>query len=145
VKKIEVVTHDVTWNELLRSLSPELQKFFSDVAEDFKDYKEKDETPEYFGRDTVYLQPPLAEQIGLMHIHLAVPPFKFDQNRTAYDRVCPRDNPNCDAALIYVNGWLENHRYCLLGILWPSAHEQQRKAELMQRISRHAKTWRDLN
>ncbi|EQC00760.1 type II toxin-antitoxin system YafO family toxin [Photorhabdus temperata] len=59
---------------------PDLEK---KIINDFRTYKETGVVPDYFGRDVCYTQPQLALDVGLMHIHIAIPPAK-----------CSADVPN---------------------------------------------------
>lgn len=101
--------------------------------------------PSIFGRDAPYTQPALALQVGLMHIHIKIPPAKFPSHVPQGDRVCRRGRPNEDVALVYTSGELYEDRHILLAVLWPHAHAKAREEALMRHLSRLAKDWKEQN
>lgn len=53
--------------------------------------------------------------------------------------------PDKDAALVYVQGELEEDRYCLLAILYPGAHQQARDNRTIPYLARLAQAFKDLH
>lgn len=142
---VEVVFHPDLWQKYEECLDRDLRDLLADIAEDFRIYKAEGRLPDYFGRDAPYTEPHTAFTAQLMHIHIAVPPVEFNANHFQDDRCCPRGEPHQDAALVYCRGELERDRYCLLALLWPDAHGEARKRELMAGLARFAQKWRDEN
>ncbi|MGJ8523601.1 hypothetical protein R84981_002313 [Carnimonas sp. R-84981] len=95
------------------------------------------EYPDYFGRVAPYLQPYAAERAGLMHIHLALPPRKFDKNRALQDRKNLKD-PSSDAVLVYCQHLLNSDNYLLLALLYPDGHSEQKKPHVMGYLAKEA-------
>tara|TARA_Y100000780_G_C13570543_1_gene372716 strand:+ start:683 stop:853 length:171 start_codon:yes stop_codon:yes gene_type:complete len=51
--------------------------------------------------------------------------------------------PDQDAALVYVQGELEEDHYCLLAILYPNAHQQARDNRTIAYLARLAQDFKD--
>lgn len=143
---VEVSFHDETFEKFFKPVDQSYPGLSDDLRRDFIRYIESDREsiPDYFGRDVPYLQPELAAQVHLMHIHILIKPDTFPRRKTQLDRVCPRD-PQRDAALVYVQGELEENRYCLLAFFWPDAHGKARDKGAMNYLARLAKRFRDEN
>ncbi|OCG11356.1 type II toxin-antitoxin system YafO family toxin [Gilliamella apicola] len=114
---------------------PNLEK---QIIRDFKKYKESngDLVPNYFGRDVAYVEPYLANKIGLMHIHMCFPPNKFNDSDAQYYRVCKKGQT--DACLVYISGSLSINHFSLLAIFSPDAHKKSRDKSIMDYICRVA-------
>ncbi|XKM13967.1 type II toxin-antitoxin system YafO family toxin [Orbaceae bacterium ac157xtp] len=115
------------------------------IISDFRKYKESngDIVPNYFGRDTAYVEPLLAYKIGLMHIHLCFPPNKFNDSVAQYYRVCKKGQT--DVCLVYVSGSFNINYFSLLAIFSPDAHEKSRNKSIMDYICRVAEDFYNNN
>jgi mRNA interferase YafO len=142
---IEVTYHPDTYKELFEDVLRDYPGFTDGLRLDFADYASGKKLPIYFGKDDVYTHPYLAYTVKLQHIHLALPPDKFKKSTQQADRKCKRGRPGQDAALVYVRGLYEDHRYCLLAVLHPDAHGRARDDRIMSYLSRLAKEFRDQN
>jgi len=113
------------------------------LLDDFIQYKATDFQISYFGRDAAYTQPFQALRAQMSHIHLCLPPRTFPRDLPRNDRTCKKNQPDRDAALVYVRGLLEENRYCLLGVLYPDAHAKAREEKVMRYLARLAQAFRD--
>lgn len=143
--EIEVTYHPETYGELFEEVLKGYPGFAEGLRLDFLDYASGKKLPRYFGKDEVYTHPHLAYTIKLQHIHLALPPDVFPKGMAQGDRKCKRGKPGQDAALVYVRGLYEDHRYCLLAVLHPNAHGRAKEDRIMNYLSRLAKEFRDQN
>lgn len=136
-----------TFAELFAPVDLRYSKLSAKLKTDFTRYvaSGRIDVPHYFGRDACYTQPAEALSACLMHIHIKLPPGSFPQNRAQYYRVCRDGRPGEDAALVYVQGELEEDSYQLLAFLWPDAHGQAKQRDLMRYLARIAKEFRDEN
>jgi mRNA interferase YafO len=139
--------HQATFAEYFEPIDKIHPGLSEKIASDFLSYIESRQTrtPIYFGRDAPYTQPQAALNAHLCHIHIKLPPGKFRQDRAQYYRVCDFKKPHEDAALVYVQGELEEDHYLILAFFWPDAHEQARNNIVMRYLSHLAKDWRDQN
>lgn len=142
--EIEVIYHPATYKELFEDVLVGYPGFAEALRLDFMDYAAGG-LPRYFGKDDVYERPHLAFIVKLQHIHLALPPDVFPRGVPQRNRKCKMGKPGRDAALVYVRGLYEDHRYCLLAVLHPDAHGRARDDRIMKYLSRLAKDWRDMN
>ncbi|WP_054076300.1 type II toxin-antitoxin system YafO family toxin [Pseudomonas amygdali] len=117
------------------------------IADDFKVYVDsfRGIVPSYMGRDAPYMQPIEAEKAHLSHIHIRLPPGRFRQDVAQYHRVCSWGKAKDDAALVYVQGLLDEDCFLLIALLWPDAHGMARNNSLMKYFARLANGWRDEN
>ncbi|BBI48479.1 hypothetical protein HORIV_09000 [Vreelandella olivaria] len=53
------------------------------------------------------------------------------------------DAPDQDAALVYVQGELEENHYCLLAILYPNAHQRASDNRTIPYLARLAQAFKD--
>ncbi|MCD6008675.1 type II toxin-antitoxin system YafO family toxin [Modicisalibacter zincidurans] len=65
--------------------------------------------------------------------------------QTVAQMTCRRKEPHRDASLVYVHGEFEDHRYCILGLLYSYAHERAQDNGLMLRLAELAREFRDNN
>lgn len=79
------------------------------------------------------------------HIHLCIPPRNFPKRQKQGQRKCRKGEPENDVALVYARGLFENHRFCIIGILMPDAHEQANNNELMTWLGRLGREFRSEN
>lgn len=144
---VQVDFHPQAFVEFFAPVDAKFPGLSETLKAEFVRYIESDriELPSIFGRDAPYTQPSLALQVGLMHIHLRIPPATFPSNLPQRDRVCSRGSPENDAALVYVQGELYEDHYLLLAVLWPHAHAKAREESIMRQLSRLARSWRDSN
>lgn len=134
-----------TFEDLFQPILASYPDLLNSLLVDFATYIDSDRLvlPEYFGCDVAYTQPEEAYRAGLMHIHLAIPPVRFPNKKPQSDRKCPKGDPLQDAALVYVQGLYDEDRYSLIAILHPGAHSKARDRQVMQRLARVAKRFRD--
>lgn len=129
------------------SINPECLGYFKPIFDDYPDlekilitdfinYKEGNNIPHYFGRDAAYVKPYSAHKAGLMHIHLALPPKVFDQNKGLYYRTS-------DTALVYVQAGCDINKYSLLAIFHPDAHSKARNESMMKKLASIAQRFVD--
>ncbi|MBD8597097.1 type II toxin-antitoxin system YafO family toxin [Pseudomonas sp. CFBP 8772] len=145
--EVEVEFHKGTFAEFFEPVELKHARLSEILKTEFTEYVRSGRmrTPSIFGRDAPYTQPPQALQACLMHIHIKIPPARFPQGVAQHDRCCPRNRPGEDAALVYVPGELEEHRFLLLAFLWPDAHGRARDRNTMKYLARLARDWRDKN
>lgn len=141
---IEVAFHPDT-EHYFDSIDSTFPGFKQELLESFTDYiaSGREVVPDCFGNDAPYTQPYGAFRAGLMHIHIAVPPTTFPKKRPQADRKCPMNAPDQDAALVYVQGELEEDHYCLLAILFPNAHQQASDNRTIPYLARLAQDFKD--
>lgn len=116
------------------------------LTNDFKLYIESDFDlrPARFGKVDLYKQPPSLGGLGIWHIHICMPPRPgFSKHLEQSRMVCRKDEPDRDAALVYVQGLIETDDYCLLAMLYPNAHEEARNMRQMLWIGGMARDFRD--
>lgn len=123
-----------TYQTLFKDVLVEHPELLQNLKQDFIDYVESDghKLPDYFGKDSPYMQPYVAAKVGLMHIHIAIPPVSFQRNKPQHARKCPQGDPAKDAALVYVRGELYDNHYSLIALLHPGAHDEARKDKVMR-------------
>lgn len=141
---IEVTFHAETFDELFKPFLQEYPGLAENLRLDFVDYA-SGKLPAYFGKDDVYQHPHLAYTTKLQHIHLALPPEVFPKGMAQRDRKCKMGKPGRDAALVYVRGLYEDHRYCLLAVFHPNAHGRAREDRVMKHLAYIARDWREAN
>lgn len=139
--------HEATFAEFFEPIDKKYPGLSAKIASDFLAYMESRQTrtPLYFGRDAPYTQPQAALNAHLSHIHIKLPPGRFRQDCAQYYRVCDFKKPHEDAALVYVQGELEEDHYLILAFFWPDAHEQARNNIVMRYLAHLAKEWREQN
>lgn len=139
--------HPATFAEFFEPIDQRFAGLSSKLADDFKVYIDSSRgiVPKYFGRDAPYMQPREVEQAHLSHIHICLPPATFRQDVAQYYRVCARNRPESDIALVYTQGFLEEDRYLILALLCPDAHGQAKRLPLMRYFAQLAADWRDKN
>jgi mRNA interferase YafO len=142
---INVEFHPDTYTELFEDILQTYPDLLQKLLRDFKRYKESDGTflPKYFGRDAAYVEPHAAFKARLMHIHICLPPGSFQKGRPQNDRTCRTGEPARDAALVYVQGELEEDQYRLIAFLHPNAHSKAQDRQIMSYLARIAQTFRD--
>ncbi|MGM8931383.1 type II toxin-antitoxin system YafO family toxin [Salinicola halophyticus] len=115
-----------------------------DLDYDFRRYIESDrnEYPNYFGRDKLYSQPVEASRAGLMHVHLGLPPLEFHPRNPLYHRTNPRD-PELDAVLVYCQHELYEHRILLIELLYPGGHEKAQDRKIMHYLAQQARDFHE--
>ncbi|QFT84983.1 putative toxin YafO [Halomonas sp. THAF12] len=116
------------------------------LRDDFKAYVESDfdDRPARFGKFDLYTQPPWIRSLEVWHIHICMPPRSgFPSHLEQRRMVCRRDEPDRDAALVYVQGLIEEDEYCLLAMLYPRAHEEARNVRQMLWIGDMARDFRN--
>lgn len=141
---IEVAFHPET-EHYFDSIDTTFPGFKQELLESFTDYiaSGREVVPDCFGNDAPYTQPYGAFRAGLMHIHIAVPPTTLPRKRPQADRKCPMNAPDQDAALVYVQGELEEDHYCLLAILYPDAHQRASDNRTIPYLARLAQDFKD--
>lgn len=137
--------HPDTYNEFFEQPLKDFPTLAENLKADFIRYKTLGDLPRYFGCDVPYTQPHMAFKAQLMHIHLRLPPNLFPSNLPQIDRKCKKGKPQDDAVLVYVRGELEDHRFCILGVLHPDGHAKAREEKLMRYLARLAQKFRDEN
>jgi mRNA interferase YafO len=137
--------HPFTYKELFVDVLADFPGLDKDIRAAFVDYKSTGIAGGRIGRDAPYVWPEAAFKSRLMHIHLKLPPGNFPENLPQIDRVCRKGAPERDAVLVYVGGWLEEDRYCLLAVLHPDGHAKAREEKLMRYLARLAQKFRDEN
>lgn len=142
---IEVYINEYTRKDFFDEIFLKYPELEIQLINDFKRYKSTGELPIYFGRDAPYIRPYSAEKACLMHIHLKIPPDSFPRDRVQYFRTHKQGDPEKDICLVYVQGLIEDHRYSLLAIIHPNAHEKARNYQLMDRLAQVAQKFRDNN
>lgn len=144
---VEVTFNPVAFAEFFSPVDDRYPGLSAQLLDDFRQYilSNRLAPPRYFGRDAPYTQPAEALRACLMHIHIKLPPGSFPQDRAQYHRVCKKDKPGEDAALVYVQGELYEDRYQLLAFLWPDAHGQARQRDLMRYLAKLAEGFRAEN
>lgn len=144
---VEVFFHKGTFAEFFEPVDQKHPGLSGTLKAEFTRYIESDRTslPSIFGKDDAYMQPPQAVLACLMHIHIKIPPARFPAGLPRHQRKCSVGKPGEDAALVYVQGELEENRYLLLAFLWPDAHTKSRDRTKMRYLARIAKEWRDKN
>lgn len=140
---VQVTYNPETFARFFQPVDVQFPGLSAKLLSDFTGYITSGVPPTYFGRDAAYTQPAAAMQAHLMHIHIKLPPGSFPQDRAQYYRVCQKGNPYQDAALVYVQGELEEDHYQLLAFFWPDAHELARNHASMSYLARLAKAFRD--
>ncbi|SDZ53511.1 mRNA interferase YafO [Pseudomonas syringae] len=142
-----VTYHPATFAEFFEPIDKLYPRLSQKLAEDFKVYIDSSRgiVPKYMGRDAPYMQPIEAERAHLSHVHIRLPPGEFRQDVAQYFRVCRKGFPGEDAALVYVQGFLEEDRFLLIALLWPDAHGMAQRRPLMRYFSQIASDWRDEN
>lgn len=142
---VNVTFNRQTFADLFAPIDKQYAGLSTKLKADFERYigSARSDIPHYFGRDACYTQPSEALSASLMHIHIKLPPGRFPQDRAQYYRVCQRGKPGEDAALVYVQGELEEDSYELLAFLWPDAHGQAKQKHLMRYLAQLAREYRD--
>lgn len=136
--------HDDTFDYFFKPVFKVYPHLHDDLLEDFRRYR-SGVLPSYFGKDSPYTAPESVRQGHMWHIHLKVPPSQWPQNLAQHARVCAKGAPESDLALVYVQGEYELHRFCLLGVLGPDAHQQAKDKALMNFLASAAKRFREVN
>lgn len=137
---VEVSFHPSTYDRYFKPLEASHPGFLDVLVADFTRYQQsmRNDLPDYFGFDAEYGSP--AAIAGcLEHIHLCIPPNKFDSRRPQAYRKCKEEDPANDIALLYARGLFETHRFCIIGILMPSAHDLHKNNELMSELGGYAR------
>lgn len=134
-----------TYEALFSDVLTDYPSLLSALLSDFSRYISSNRLclPPYFGREAAYVKPVSAVDVGLMHIHIAMPPTVFPEKRPQHDRTCPMNAPHKDAALVYTQGLYEENRYSLIALLHPDAHGKAREREIMNYLIRVAGRFRD--
>ena len=129
MEDIEVEFCKETYSSYVEPVEKLHPGFAEKLIEDFRRYKQTqcDEIPEYFGRDAPYEWPPAIAGC-LHHIHLCIPPRKFNKRHAQSDRTCSKDN---DVALVYAQNKYDLNRYKIIGVLTPAAHAKARCSQTM--------------
>lgn len=146
MEPVEVSFHPATYDQFFRPLETSHPQLMEVLVEDFRRYQQsmREDLPDYFGFDNEYGSPP--EIAGcLEHIHLCIPPGTFPRNKKQFDRRCRKDDPDNDVALVYARGLFDRHKFCIIAILMPDAHEQSRNHKLMVYLGRLGREFRNNN
>ncbi|QQN20991.1 type II toxin-antitoxin system YafO family toxin [Pseudomonas cannabina] len=142
---ISATFHPLSYVEFFGPLLADYPGLDTDILQAFTEYKATGRASGIIGRDAPYVEPYAAFRANLMHIHLKLPPGEFPKNLPQIDRVCRKGQPHKDAALVYVKGELEEYKYCLLAVLYPSGHAKAREEKIMRYLARLAQQFRDEN
>lgn len=145
MSRASAIIHPDTYRDFFLEVLKDYPGLDSALLKDFATYKQTGIPSDRFGRDAPYVWPVAAFSANLMHIHLKLPPDRFPKNLPQIDRVCRKGAPQKDAALVYVRAELEEHRYCLLAVLYPDGHAKAREEKLMRYLSRLGQQFRDEN
>lgn len=126
-----------TYDEFFKDILEQYPELLDNLKQDFADYISSDrhKLPHYFGKDSPYIDPPAKAEVGLMHIHIAIPPGTFPKNRPQHERKCRTNAPAQDAALVYVRGELYDNHYSLIALLHPNAHGKARDRSTMRYLT----------
>ncbi|MBZ9558738.1 MULTISPECIES: type II toxin-antitoxin system YafO family toxin [unclassified Modicisalibacter] len=117
----------------------ELVADFKACVESFFDYR-----PPRFGKFDLYTRPPSLRGLEIWHIHICMPPKAgFPAHLEQQRMKCDARYPERDAALVYVQGLLDEDEYCLLAMLYPHAHEKANDERRMLWIADMARDFRD--
>jgi len=146
VDPVEVSFHPDTYDRFFKPLEASHPGFLEQLVEDFRRYQGsmREELPDYFGFDAEYGSP--AQIAGCIeHIHLCIPPRSFAGHKRQYDRKCRKGEPENDIALVYARGLFEHHRFCIIALLMPDAHEQGRSESLMVYLGQLGRRFRNDN
>ena len=103
----------------------------SNVAADFKRYKETGIPAACFGRDVPYDHPhtlPSVRSENLMHLHLAEGAQHWANRQTQYNRTS-------DHHLVYCRGFYGADHFLLMAILKPDAHAQAHNNSIMGKLA----------
>lgn len=144
---ISVAFHPATYEEFFATVDRSHPGLSEKLRSDLEQYLRcgRNEVPTYFGRDAPYTQPQSALNAQLSHIHIKLPPGRFRQDVAQYYRTCSANNPGDDAALVYVQGQLEDELFLILAFFFPDAHEKARREPVMRYLSELASEWRSRN
>lgn len=136
---------DETYVDLFQDVLVNYPTVLNSLKDDFHTYISSNRmtAPTYFGCDVPYTQPYEALVVGLMHIHIAIPPAVFHKNRPQHDRKCPLGDPTKDAALVYAQGLYDEDRYVLIAMLHPGAHDKARNTKMIKKLAGVAQRFRD--
>lgn len=143
---VDVCFHSATYDLFFKPLESSHPELMNVLLEDFRRYQQsmRDDLPHYFGYDAEYGSP--REIAGCIeHIHLCIPPRTFKKRQRQIDRKCRIGEPENDVALVYARGLMEYHKFCIIGILMPDAHQQSRNNELMLHLGRLGREFRYAN
>lgn len=146
MRQVDVVVHPGTY-QYFSACERDFPGLLEHLKSDFRIYMRTDGEmlPRRFGRDVPYTQPPKAITAQLMHIHICLPPREFSRNIPQFDRRCRLGEPERDAALVYVQGLMNEDIYCLLALLYPEAHGKARDRNIMNYLARLAEEFREQN
>lgn len=135
-----------TYDDLFKDVLSNHPTILSALRDDFYTYiaSNRMTLPTYFGCDVPYTHPHEAYVVGLMHIHIAIPPSVFPTSKPQFDRKCPLGDPTKDAALVYAQGLYDEDRYVLIAMLHPGAHDRARTEKIIKRLAGVAKRFRDI-
>lgn len=146
MEPVEVSFHPSTYERFFKPLESSHPGFLDQLLADFCRYQQsmREDLPDYFGLDVEYGSPPAIAGC-IEHIHLCIPPRNFPKRQKQAQRKCRKGEPENDIALVYARGLFENHKFCIIGILMPSAHDQANDNELMLYLGRLGREFRNDN
>jgi len=113
----------------------------TNLAKDFKKYKEEGMRPDTFGRDVLYDHPhslPSIRQEKVRHIHLQDEDSHWRVRTIQYYRTS-------DTHLVYCQGAIHDDQFLLITLLKPDAHNQARNNNIMMAIATQAAHFREKN
>ena len=114
-------------------------KHLTQLAADFKRYKETGIPADHFGRDAPYNHVnslPSVRLQELQHLHL----LTQQKSKTHSSR---QFNKTSDDHLVYCQGFYSNEIYLLITLLSPNAHEQARNNNVMLKMAQISEKFRN--
>jgi len=140
-----VSIHPETRGELFDDVLKDYPSLEKSILQDFRTCMESKglRLADYFGCDQPYSHPPAARSGQLRHIHIALPPQTFDPRKAQCYRKCSKDLPELDAALVYVQGVMEEDHYMILAFFAPNGHDKAKVEKVMTKLGILAKKFRD--
>ncbi|MDW7747705.1 type II toxin-antitoxin system YafO family toxin [Halomonas sp.] len=144
--KVNVEIHPAT-QQYFEACEEDFPGLIDALIQDFRIYiaSDREVLPLTFGCDVPYIHPHAAYEAGLMHIHICLPPHTFPEKVPQADRKCRFEEPERDAALVYVQGELFENEYRILAVLYPDAHTKGRDGKTIPYLARVAREFRDAN
>ena len=111
----------------------------SQLAADFKRYKESGVPAEHFGRDAPYnhiSSLPSVRFQELQHLHLLTQPLGKSRSSRQFNRTS-------DNHLVYCQGFYSNEVFLLIALLSPNVHEQARNNHIMLKMAKISELFRN--
>ena len=113
--------------------------YITQLAVDFKRYKETGVPADHFGRDAPYNHInslPSVRLQELQHLHLLTPPLVKKPSLRQF-------NKTSDTHLVYCQGFYSNEVYLLIALLSPNAHEQAHNNSIMLKMAQISEKFRN--